>query len=457
MPKIKIDDIKVIRKYSPRLKMNSDAVERYMDAFRVGEHLPPLAVQKEKLILIDGFHRYEALKELGKEEVEVELVDIPESEIRAEAVRRNRKHGIPLTREERDNDILLFRQEGRSIKEIAEIFGITPGRVSQVLRKFNFKKAKTDLRRKLTAEDYVKIITDNRKVVDIAHDFGISPARVSQIKTSYEPPEDRLVTIIGEAARLDKVLRISLWNLALTSSWIRCRKEGLYIVNFDPDQYEIALISFISKDYFHHYDIKGEEVMYCHARDLRWIFKNIEYREEYGQLFICPDRVVVQVGNIRWEFKSKILGQKVFPFVNIWQRKDDILSLPEKVVLDRKVFDRMPGEGIGTIELNEGKLTISGVLPNEWRISKTIEDEKFKGKGRASFRFEHLKRIISPPFWGRYNPVTLFFLRDDALALYKVIWGNEFFKRYPKGFLMAFLTVSRAQGLIPRKRKRRKS
>ena len=62
---MKIRDIVKKHENYPRVALDEDTVIRYRGQYELGEHLPPLIVQKESCILIDGFHRLEALKRLG--------------------------------------------------------------------------------------------------------------------------------------------------------------------------------------------------------------------------------------------------------------------------------------------------------------------------------------------------------------------------------------------------------
>ena len=72
-----INEIVVKYEYYPRITLNEYTITQYKEQYELGESLPPLVIQKEKHILIDGFHRLEAQKRLGWEETEVELRDIP--------------------------------------------------------------------------------------------------------------------------------------------------------------------------------------------------------------------------------------------------------------------------------------------------------------------------------------------------------------------------------------------
>ncbi|RLI36239.1 hypothetical protein DRO66_06005 [Candidatus Bathyarchaeota archaeon] len=74
---INLKDIKVLKNYSPRKEVNSEAITNYKENYELGDNLPSLIIQKEEKILVDGFHRYYALKELEKEtKIHTQTVDI---------------------------------------------------------------------------------------------------------------------------------------------------------------------------------------------------------------------------------------------------------------------------------------------------------------------------------------------------------------------------------------------
>ena len=118
--KVEISEIKKKRDVFPRVRLNEDAIERYMTLYEQGK-TKALTVQKGTKVLIDGFHRLEALKRLGKEYVGVEDRDLPDSELLVEAYLMNKGHGVPITREERNNLIIKLRfDQERTLEEIAK-------------------------------------------------------------------------------------------------------------------------------------------------------------------------------------------------------------------------------------------------------------------------------------------------------------------------------------------------
>ena len=95
--KVKLTDIE----RNPQLQrhLDEDAVARYQELYEEGKG-KPLTVQKGTLVLIDGYHRLEAAKRAGLEEIEVEEIDVPDdlSSQLVAAYRANRDHGVPSDR-----------------------------------------------------------------------------------------------------------------------------------------------------------------------------------------------------------------------------------------------------------------------------------------------------------------------------------------------------------------------
>ena len=106
-----------------------------------GIEFPPIVVQKDTYTLIDGLHRLDASKELEKKKIKVEILDIPNSELRAEAVRRNIKQGERLTPDEISRSIIDLRfRDKKTLKEIAEIVDLSEGRISQICSEFQLPR-----------------------------------------------------------------------------------------------------------------------------------------------------------------------------------------------------------------------------------------------------------------------------------------------------------------------------
>jgi ParB-like chromosome segregation protein Spo0J len=82
-------------------------VEKLMDSYRNGNKVPPMGVAKvngQRYYLIDGHHRYEALKQLGllNDPIDVQVCNVRNvAEARAEALKANSHPSLKYTQAER--------------------------------------------------------------------------------------------------------------------------------------------------------------------------------------------------------------------------------------------------------------------------------------------------------------------------------------------------------------------
>lgn len=135
---IPLNDLVLIPELSPREKLSEETVIRYMESFTA---LPPIRVQAESLVVVDGFHRVESATRLGLEEISAELAPIPDEELRMVAGLANVKHGQPLSRPERNRlAVALVRTYGKLREEAAELLGVSPGAVTLALREHQFNE-----------------------------------------------------------------------------------------------------------------------------------------------------------------------------------------------------------------------------------------------------------------------------------------------------------------------------
>lgn len=94
--------IRVDHTINPREKARLDyeRVREYADVFY---NLPPVEVQRDTFVLVDGNHRYRATAETAVSSVAIRIqeVDVPDDELREAAFAANAEHGIQLTARER--------------------------------------------------------------------------------------------------------------------------------------------------------------------------------------------------------------------------------------------------------------------------------------------------------------------------------------------------------------------
>ena len=188
-----LNDIVVKMEYFPRINLDEETVARYMELYELGEVLPPIVVQKEKHILIDGFHRLEAQKRLGWTEIGVEFIDIPEDKIYLTSIRLNRKHGRAFSIEDRNEQIRRLRFENDpplTYEEIGKEVLLSTSRVGEICRGMEFNINGTiipnvDGRRSITPDETEEIqdrLEAGEPPSEIAKDYPVSVSRVSQLK-----------------------------------------------------------------------------------------------------------------------------------------------------------------------------------------------------------------------------------------------------------------------------------
>jgi hypothetical protein len=92
---------------------------------------PPIVIQPDGRI-IDGHHRVEAARLIGRKMIAVEVHDVDDETAFAEAIQLNISHGLPLSRADRSALVerLVTAYPSRSDRSIATMCGVAPGTVA---------------------------------------------------------------------------------------------------------------------------------------------------------------------------------------------------------------------------------------------------------------------------------------------------------------------------------------
>jgi ParB-like chromosome segregation protein Spo0J len=95
---------------------------------------PPILLSREGDHVIDGIHRYYAAKELGLREVSCVYTALPAEQWYIEFVRRNIRHGLPLTLHERERGArcLLAVHGGWSDRRIGDACAVSASTVARL-------------------------------------------------------------------------------------------------------------------------------------------------------------------------------------------------------------------------------------------------------------------------------------------------------------------------------------
>lgn len=113
----------------PRGDYDEEALVRYREC---PDQLPPVRVDRQTRVLLDGYHRMKVHQELGRPEIPVIFEDCPPHAHLARSLELNR-HGTPIPTLQRNRVLVHLSQQGFTQTEIAKVAGLTQERVSQIL------------------------------------------------------------------------------------------------------------------------------------------------------------------------------------------------------------------------------------------------------------------------------------------------------------------------------------
>lgn len=185
-----VDDIDFVPELYPRVREDDSAIERYRAAL---DKLPPIVVARGR-VLVDGFHRWQAHRYEGSQQIEaVDLGELTETEIVKESIRRNASHGRQLeTSDKRRMADRLYRQGTTDHEEIAELLSITV----ETARKYS-SEARKDEKAEQQQQAW-DLWLDCWTQQAIADDVGVDQKTIGnwlgnpeRIPEFLEPPESR--------------------------------------------------------------------------------------------------------------------------------------------------------------------------------------------------------------------------------------------------------------------------
>ena len=404
----------------PRAQIDPEVVATYSENMKAGTRFNPLVVQKDTHTLIDGVHRYHALKRLERKKAQAEILDIPDSELRAEAIRRNVKHGKRLTRKERDRSIVALRfRDGKKEKEIAEIVGLTVGRISQIcslyesdpryfpFSNFDSKETKIDMKRKVDEKKKREILMDledsELSGKEIAERHDISQATVSQIKKKHEEWKSSPVYIKTQPSMAMGMLRVAFVNRMFKKARLEFKKEGVIIRNSKADKppYVVAVFK---DDFFMEYKVTQAIDGYAKSHILTQLKDVDAFSVELA--LVDP-----RTWKIRWESEDRRFEYTDLDWRDflIPDAELDENGIPKtctvKAEVSRHEFPRNK-KGKLTLVMKNGKLSCSFKTPHGWECNKSLQMGPLvkTSDAMATVDLETLDQILrisraSTPYW----------------------------------------------------------
>jgi ParB-like chromosome segregation protein Spo0J len=189
--------------YSPRhTKIDSDHVAALAD---VADRLPPVVVDERSMTVIDGVHRLEAYRALGRPHIPAVFFNGSDMEALVIAIQANIQHGKPLSRAERQDAAraLLLRCPDRSDRWLGDVCGVSHTTVAVLRRALSVADAKVrtgrDGRRRPVDPSagqaaVARVIAENptASIRQAAGAAGVAPSTVQRVAAglarSAKPP-----------------------------------------------------------------------------------------------------------------------------------------------------------------------------------------------------------------------------------------------------------------------------
>ncbi len=122
----------LVGSYSPRdTRVDEDHV---LALAEVLDRLPPVVVDERTMKVVDGVHRVEASRRMGRTEISAVLFSGSETDALVVAVQANIRHGKPLSRSERQAAAgrILRRCPDRSDRWVADVCGLSHSTVARI-------------------------------------------------------------------------------------------------------------------------------------------------------------------------------------------------------------------------------------------------------------------------------------------------------------------------------------
>ena len=132
--RVPLSDVEFIQGVYPREKPNSSTIGQYVDALRDGAEFPPIDLDKDGLVLLDGYHRWRAHQEIGIDTIEARIIDLEGVPRLLYAAGLNSIHGDRLSMGEKRQVARQMAEAGVKQAEIREWLRVSIGTVSEWVR-----------------------------------------------------------------------------------------------------------------------------------------------------------------------------------------------------------------------------------------------------------------------------------------------------------------------------------
>lgn len=195
---LEIDHLVIDRNFQPRVGLNKDVASEYASILEDGGHLPPISVVKcgAQLIVVDGFHRIQAYRIMGRDRIEAEVIEGDLDTARRLMLGANRTHGLRRSREDKVRTVQLALQDFElstlSDCDIAKLCGVSNTFVSHVRMKILGAASGNKFSRKYPSRANAAVSTLTPQTQE--GESTLPPQEV----LNYDPHDDAMQMLIEE-------------------------------------------------------------------------------------------------------------------------------------------------------------------------------------------------------------------------------------------------------------------
>ena len=206
---IEIKDLYIPQGFLPRIVTGTkpEKVEEYAEMILNGVEFDPIKVWKNpkdgKYWVADGNHRIQAHLKVGKETIKAKFIDCKdELDFRRQAIAFNLKHGIPLTKEEKIENMRALYLQGDKPEDIAKLFGVA---VSTVYNHIKDLKDKEKAEREKLRIKALEFHNEGKNSKEISEILGVPEGTVKTWIHRFQIPNLENETKNNELLEIPKL------------------------------------------------------------------------------------------------------------------------------------------------------------------------------------------------------------------------------------------------------------
>jgi len=168
--------LKLDRSVWPRADYDEAALVRYREC---PDQLPPVRVDRQTGVVLDGYHRMKVHEELGRPEISVIFEECPPHAHLARSLELN-LHGTPIPILQRNRVLVHLSQQGFTQTEMAKVAGLTQERVSQILATYRVDSMKSQPEHTNRIWDALRLVGQGGSLRDAARATGVPKSTVER-------------------------------------------------------------------------------------------------------------------------------------------------------------------------------------------------------------------------------------------------------------------------------------